>query len=220
MGTLNLGEESSSPGTPASGLLAVYAKTDGNLYYKNDAGTEVALGNPGLVLIESKTASASSSIDFTTGIGSTYSVYELHISSLVPATDNTDLWIRITTDGGSTWKAGASDYGWTRTIVADGTPADAGDIADAQSVMALGLGTGTGENLNAVIKFFDPASTTLYKGHMSDFAYLSATPNRVRGIHMGLYQGDNTTAINGFRILMSSGNIASGIFTLYGDRKA
>lgn len=35
--------EISAPGTPPSGKLVVYEKTDNKLYYKNDAGTEVAL---------------------------------------------------------------------------------------------------------------------------------------------------------------------------------
>ena len=32
--------ERATPATPASGRFYVYAKTDGKLYYKNDAGTE------------------------------------------------------------------------------------------------------------------------------------------------------------------------------------
>jgi hypothetical protein len=35
--------ESSPPGTPSSGLGVVYEKTDGKLYFKNDAGTETEL---------------------------------------------------------------------------------------------------------------------------------------------------------------------------------
>lgn len=37
--------EGAAPSTPASGELSVYAKTDGKLYYKNDAGTEVELAS-------------------------------------------------------------------------------------------------------------------------------------------------------------------------------
>lgn len=37
--------EIAAPGTPASGYYAIYAKTDGILYGKNDAGTEVILGH-------------------------------------------------------------------------------------------------------------------------------------------------------------------------------
>lgn len=39
--------ESAAPSTPAAGLLYVYAKTDGKLYTKNDAGTEIELGAAG-----------------------------------------------------------------------------------------------------------------------------------------------------------------------------
>lgn len=37
--------ESSAPSTPASGFLSIYAKTDGLLYAKNDAGTEMQLSS-------------------------------------------------------------------------------------------------------------------------------------------------------------------------------
>lgn len=38
-----LSEQASSPSTPASGYGIVYCKTDGNLYFKNDSGTETQL---------------------------------------------------------------------------------------------------------------------------------------------------------------------------------
>lgn len=37
-------EEGAAPATPASGVVEIYAKTDGLLYSKDDAGTETALG--------------------------------------------------------------------------------------------------------------------------------------------------------------------------------
>lgn len=37
--------EGSAPGTPTSGLGFIYAKTDGKLYFKNDAGTETDLSS-------------------------------------------------------------------------------------------------------------------------------------------------------------------------------
>lgn len=39
--------ESAAPDTPASGYFQVYAKTDGKLYCKNDAGTEICLSDAG-----------------------------------------------------------------------------------------------------------------------------------------------------------------------------
>ncbi len=40
-------KEASAPSTPASGYFQIYAKTDGKLYTKNDAGTEVCLTDLG-----------------------------------------------------------------------------------------------------------------------------------------------------------------------------
>lgn len=40
-------QEQAAPATPSSGYYAIYAKTDGKLYGKNDAGTEVELGGGG-----------------------------------------------------------------------------------------------------------------------------------------------------------------------------
>jgi len=42
-GVLQVGEQSSAASTPASGKGAIYAKTDGKLYFKNDSGTETDL---------------------------------------------------------------------------------------------------------------------------------------------------------------------------------
>lgn len=39
--------EASAPGTPASGIVRIYAKTDGSLYQKDDAGTETGLAGGG-----------------------------------------------------------------------------------------------------------------------------------------------------------------------------
>jgi len=47
MSKIILAENAASPATPSSGTLLVYAKTDGNLYAKNDAGTETNITGGG-----------------------------------------------------------------------------------------------------------------------------------------------------------------------------
>lgn len=39
--------EAAAPGTPASGIVRIYAKSDGSLYQKDDAGTETGLAGSG-----------------------------------------------------------------------------------------------------------------------------------------------------------------------------
>ena len=43
--SIRLKEQASAPDTPASGYFQVYAKNDGKLYCKNDAGTEISAGD-------------------------------------------------------------------------------------------------------------------------------------------------------------------------------
>ena len=47
-GFVELAEQSSSPGTPASGFARIYPKTDNKLYLKDDAGVETQLGAGGV----------------------------------------------------------------------------------------------------------------------------------------------------------------------------
>lgn len=44
------------------------------------------------------------------GIGSTYDKHIFYISNARANSDSTNLCMQVSTDGGSTWKAGATDY--------------------------------------------------------------------------------------------------------------
>ena len=69
-------------------IEAINGITDGNLQALN--GLEFTGYNPteAHTLIATATASGSSSLSFTSGIDSTYDVYEFHLTNLHPASDN------------------------------------------------------------------------------------------------------------------------------------
>jgi hypothetical protein len=48
---MNFEEQSSVPGTPSSGTTVIYAKTDGCMYVKDDAGTETCLMTTNIPLL-------------------------------------------------------------------------------------------------------------------------------------------------------------------------
>lgn len=59
-------DEGTAPSTPSSGKVSVYAKTDGQIYSKDDAGTETKLNNEIPITLGTPVASTSgTSIDFT-----------------------------------------------------------------------------------------------------------------------------------------------------------
>jgi len=171
-----------------------------------------------LELIQPQTVSGVATVDFTTGIDSTYDNYIILMHDVVPATDNVDLWLRMDTNGGASFDAGASDYAWTNVGNTDagGTAGASGDIADAQIRLALGLDNGATASLVGRVEIYGVNSSRhkWTNNHCTWFRDAST----IAAFHVG-GRYLNTSAVNAFRILTSSGNI-SGTFILYGVRKS
>jgi len=194
------------------------------------AGAKLSLGSGtksvfndaplGLVFIQSQSASASASIDFVTGITSTYDEYLVTLTNIIPATDSSDLLFRISQDAGSTFKSGATDYAHARNTTSTGpsnTPL--GSAGDTSITITNNLSNASARTFNGELRFFAPAGTAKSKQCLFQSVFTNnfgafATVYGAGGFVL------NTAAINGIRFLMSSGNITSGIFTLYGVRKS
>jgi hypothetical protein len=173
----------------------------------------------GRIPIEVQSIASVAAIDFTIGLTTDFSEWVLEIAELIPATDNTDLWLRISQDGGSTWKSGASDYMHQRFGTADiGSVSAAGSLADTKMVLGTSLGN-TGSRMSAAtLTFKSLTHATKFKPVHFQTALAPASTQNVSNVVGTGYFAGNATAINGLRILMSSGNITSGIATLYGVR--
>lgn len=183
-------------------------------YTKAD-GTPIVGGSQDWVLISTATASASSAINFT-GLSSTYYAYKIVITNLVPATDNTSLYFLTSTNGGSSYDAGASDYAWVRRVNALTTTtsiSSTGDDADAQIVIVNAVGNSTNETLNAEVVLFNPSGTTFFRiattviYKASDAVEYFVQTAGVRA---------SAADVDAVRFIMNSGNITSGTFKLYG----
>jgi len=97
-----------------------------------------------LTKISTATASTSASIDFT-GLTSSYFLYIIRYSNLQPATDATTLILRTSTDGGSSYDSGASDYSWSLFQANEsGSESGSADTADS-SITVLGVAGGSDE---------------------------------------------------------------------------
>jgi hypothetical protein len=174
----------------------------------------------GWIPLSSATASASSTIDFTSFINSDFSNYKFELHNIVPATDATTLYCRISTDSGSTWKSGASDYAWTAVHNDGGTSNLGSSAADSEIELNLAgstLGNAAGENYNGELVLYNPSNASVYKTFRMNAAVYSSVPKA--GIIDVVGQYLATAAINGVRFLMSSGNIASGTIRMYGWRQ-
>ena len=180
------------------------------------------------VLLQTQSASASATINFVNGSGgaiinSTYKKYIIELIDIVPATDDVQLFFRTSTDGGSTYDAGASDYAWIHAgaRAAASNNLVAGDIADSEVEMTAsgatnGVGNAAGESLSGRITIYNPAGTSVNKLFDFDVSYMTAAGSgaiaRISGTGTRLATAD----IDAVRFLFSSGNITSGTFKLYG----
>ena len=94
-------------------------------------------GGGGLVLLEQHTASASASLDFTTGITSTYDQYIVEIIQIVPTTDAVPIALQVSTDGGSSYDTG-NNYQWAAFRASNAGSATAGSSATDSIALAAG----------------------------------------------------------------------------------
>lgn len=169
-----------------------------------------------MVLIQSQVASASAQIDFTTGLNDTYDSYWISIDSLKPATDDVALWIRVGTGGGPTYQTTGYNYQFQDSGTGTTGSAQA-QIVVNRNGSSVGIGNAAGESLNGDFRFSNPEVGNFNLiGWNAFHMRADAAPNSYQGV------GARSTAevITGIRFLMSSGNITSGRFTLYGLKKA
>lgn len=193
-------------------------------YLKADGTPLAALAANGssLVLISTATASASSSVAFTSGINSTYDHYIIEAERLVFNTSDTNLEARVSEDGGSTWKSGAGNYAWGYAS-AFSSGLVGGSSSDTKIILmdnraTAGFGTTAGYNANFEIHFYSPSSAAAYKMFRSHSAFMDSS-NRVNGSTAeGAYL--STNAINGVQLFPAGGTITSGNFYLYGVKKS
>lgn len=190
------------------------------------AATTLNVEDPGWTVITAADPSGVAALDFTSTIGSTYDCYAL-VGRLIPATDNRILYLRVSTDGGSSYKSGGSDYGWVviggyatgaSTMTAEDSGSSTASEIKLTGAGAAGIGNATNEGCEFTIYFHAPSSTAVHKRFNGTVSGLDASGNPFIASFAGVYKA--TTAINAVRLLFQSGNIASGHVTLYGIKKA
>jgi hypothetical protein len=168
------------------------------------------------VKIETQTASSDATVEFTGLDTANYSSFFVVINNLNPATNATNVYFRVGTGATPTWQSGAADYSWAKYYM----PTAFQSIYDASDSEIEISGTGQISNnancsYSGKIWVHDPG-TSKYTVVNGDFAHMPSYD--VTAIMGGNYHGQfkSTTAVTGLQFLMSSGNIASGDFTLYG----
>jgi len=182
-------------------------------------GSISSLGS--LTHISTATASSSASIEFTSGIDSTYKEYVFYFVNIHPQTDDVDLEMNFSTDGGS-------NYNVTKTTTAFQTQHSEDDAVTSLSyeaswdlaqstsnkVIIQNLGNDNDQSCGGYLHLYNPSSTTFVKHFIANFQSIHRA-NRSNQYFTAGY-GNTTSAIDAIKFEMSSGNIDSGQILLFG----
>ena len=176
-----------------------------------------------MTLLQTQTASSSSTIDFTSNIDSTYDSYVFKFINMHPSDSNINFTFNLSTDGGS-------NYNVTKTTTffesahneADTDAfleyADGRDLAQSTSFQQLnggGIRNDNDASISGYLQIFNPSSTTFVKHFIStSIGYLH--PNSYAWNSFIAGYGNTTSSVDAIRFKMSSGTIDSGDIKLYG----
>ena len=196
------------------------APDDTDEFLVSDAGTlkridySLIKSDPTHVLLETQTiSSAVAQVDFTSNIDSTYKAYMLEFNNVHPGDDGPALYIRFSVGG--TFQTG-TDYKRMYARLDSGAASYSYSASDS-STFIIGvndIGNAAEESGSGRFILYDPSNTTFTKLIRGDSIAVRDN-NRPELFHFG-GNLDTTSAVDGIRLYMSSGNIDSGIFKLYG----
>ena len=176
-----------------------------------------------LILLSTQTASASATIDFTSGIDSTYDSYVFKFINIHPQNSGEALRVNFSTDSGSNYNVTKT----TTVFVSQHFENDSS--ASLTYVTGQDIAQGTGDQILNVLAndndsgcsgemfLYNPSSTTFVKHFIArteSFVESGGNPKLQDQFVAGY--GNTQSAINAVRFLMTTGNIDDGIIKMYG----
>ena len=164
-----------------------------------------------LELIETQTASASSSIDFTT-LGS-YNVHFLTFNDISSSIDNEQIQVRFSNDSGSTYETTNYQYAFQQGN-ASGSFNEVKSTSDNAIDISNPIGNATNEKGNAYCYLYNLGDSSKYSfvTHQSSLQNNSNVFTFTFG--SGVYAVAET--INAVRVLLDNSSNITGTVSLYG----
>jgi len=174
-----------------------------------------------LNFISKQTASASASIEFTSGIDSTYKEYIFFFKDIHPATDNVLFEFNLSTDSGSNYNVTKTTSHFSAVHNEADDAASLGyktglDLAQSTSFQTLveEVGADNDQCLSGYLHLFSPSSTTFVKHFISRINNYRRSDYSAD--HYTAGYGNTTSAVDAVKFQMSSGNIDAGEILLFG----
>ena len=166
--------------------------------------------NSTVVLLGTVTASSSTTVEFVLSSG--YFKYEVIFYGVSPATDGQHLILRTSSDGGSSYDSGATDYAYGLSYQS----AASGDIFDGDESyiqVVNSVGNGANENADGALQIWNPSGALYTKVNFQN-TLMNLTPSYVSVAGGGIRL--SAADVDAIQFSFVSGNIATGTFKLYG----
>jgi len=169
------------------------------------------------VLLDTLTASSSSTLSSTCIGNSSYDQFEFRLVDLLHATNATNMLWRYSTDGGMNY-----DSSGIYENVNQNWWVGSNNAGSSSTDTSLGIGNVYASDahypISGSIYIYAPASTASYKQSVSEFSYRATSVSAsIFTKLIGWYR--STTAINAIQFSTSSGGFTSGVIYCYGIAK-
>jgi hypothetical protein len=176
--------------------------------------TTAAGASGSLIFLSSVTASASSTVDLTTTINSTYSSYMVTVTD-VRVSETTNIHLRYRVAGSF---ISLSNY--TSLYMQPATTAAVSSTKVGESFIRIceSVSASSGNSLNLTMFLANPSGTSYYHQVYGDGSFVNDTPNLARIIFCGYYT--SSAAVDGIRFLPQYGTFTTGTFKLYGIKNS
>ena len=201
-------------GTVTGADKVIFEDVDDASATKSTTVTDLLALSPSTwTLLETQTASSSATIDFTTGIDSTYKQYVFVLSDVVPATNSVRLHLLTSTNAGSSYTT-TSGYTYHLTITDSGSASYSGTTGTDEIRLSFNtINTANESGVNATVYMHNPSAATFTRFYWVGNAAITGSGSQaISGAGTRVAAED----VDAVRFVMSSGNITSGTFKLYG----
>ena len=173
-------------------------------------------------LISTRTASSDSSIDITSGIDSTYPVYEFHFVNIHGSEDDKQFTFQVNAASGS---------GFNETITSSAfyafhneddsaytlsyrTQADQAQETGYQALVGYNMGYDIDQSASGILTLYNPSSTTYVKHFTSEGSV--AVYNNISAHLFTAGYINTTSAIDEISFKFNSGTIDVGVIKMFG----
>jgi len=180
-----------------------------------------AVSGGAMTLLETQTASSSSTLSFTSDIDDTYDEYVFKFYDIHPATDGAEFQFQASTDSGSNYNTTVTSThfdAYQEENAGSPTLSYMTGFDQAQGTgfetIARDIGSDNDQAASGYLHIFNPSDTTFVKHFISKFNFSGNNDFTGNSFHAGYF--NTTSAIDAVQFKMSADAIDAGDICLYG----